>query len=64
VYNIERLGSRVVRTVEEYRHNAEECRKLAQQLSKPDDRKALEMMASAWDRLAAQREHDLQPDDE
>jgi hypothetical protein len=48
-----------VRTIEEYKNK--ECRKLAKHLSKPDDRKALEMMALTWERLAKQRERDLEP---
>jgi len=45
-----------MRTVEEYRQLAEDCRKLAIKLANPDDRRALEMIATSWDRVADQRE--------
>jgi hypothetical protein len=45
-----------MKTVEEYRQFAEECRKLADTISNPDDRRAVEMMATAWDNVADQRE--------
>jgi hypothetical protein len=48
-----------MRTVAEYRHNAEECRNLAKLLSKPEDKEILEQMARTWDGLAKQRERDL-----
>jgi hypothetical protein len=51
-----------LRTVGEYRHNAEQCRKLAKLLSKADDKKVLEM-AEVWDKLAKLPERDLIPDD-
>jgi hypothetical protein len=41
---------------EEYRQFAEECRKLAATLANPDDKRAVEMMAVAWDKVADQRE--------
>jgi hypothetical protein len=45
-----------MRTVEEYRQFAEDCRKLAKTLTKPDDKRAMELMATAWDKVADQRE--------
>jgi hypothetical protein len=45
-----------MRTVEEYRQFAEECRKLAANLTNPEDKRATEMMAVAWDKVADQRE--------
>lgn len=53
-----------VRTVEEYRENAAECRKLARLMTKPEDKKALERMAQTWERLAQQRKLDLEPEPE
>jgi hypothetical protein len=32
-------------------------------LSKSDDKNVLEAMARSWERIAAQRERDLQPDE-
>jgi hypothetical protein len=52
-----------MRAAHEYRKNAEECRKLANLMSRPDDRKALEQMALTWEKLAKDRERELQTDD-
>jgi hypothetical protein len=52
-----------MRTVNEYSNSAEECRKLAKLMARPDDRKALEQMALTWEKLAKDRELDLQTDD-
>jgi hypothetical protein len=41
-----------MRTVAEYRQYAHECREMAD----PKDRKALELQASAWNKVAAGRE--------
>ena len=51
-----------MKAVAEYRKNAEGCRKLAQELAKPEQRKMLEQMANTWDRLADQREKSVQDD--
>jgi hypothetical protein len=51
-----------MRTVAEYRHNAEECRNLAKLLTKAEHKEALDQMAQTWEKLAAQRERDLIPD--
>ena len=45
-----------MRTVEENRSYAAECRKVAAELPKPVDKKALELMAAAWEKVAAERE--------
>jgi hypothetical protein len=45
-----------MKTVAEYRLYAEECRKLAAKMTRPDDKQALEMIARAWDRIATERE--------
>ena len=48
-----------MRRVSEYRRYAEECRRLAAVLSKPTDKRALELMATGWDKRAAEREEKL-----
>ena len=47
-------------TVAEYQLNAEECRKLARLMPKPEDKQALERMAQVWEKLAKQRESDFE----
>lgn len=42
-----------MKTVAEYRQFAEDCRKLAASLTIPADKQALELMAIAWDKVAA-----------
>jgi hypothetical protein len=48
-----------MRRVSEYRRYAEECRRLAAVLSKPTDKRALELMATGWDKRADEREAKL-----
>jgi hypothetical protein len=36
----------------EYKDNAQECRELAKQMLRPEDREALERIAQIWERLA------------
>lgn len=43
----------------QYAEFAEECRKLAANLTKPDDKKTLEMMAHAWEAVAKERQQRL-----
>jgi hypothetical protein len=45
-----------MRTVHEYREFAERCRDLAAKLANPRDKRALELMASVWDKVAKERE--------
>jgi hypothetical protein len=45
-----------MKTVAEYRKFAEDCRELAAKLSTPDDKRAQELMATAWENVANQRE--------
>jgi hypothetical protein len=45
-----------LKTVTEYRELAVECRKLVAKLSKPEDKRALEQIASAWEKVADERE--------
>jgi hypothetical protein len=44
-----------MRKVSEYERQAAECRKLAAQMKKPEQRKQLEDAADVWDRLARER---------
>ena len=46
-------------TVAECRRFAEECRKLAAKVNRPEDKQVLETMARAWDRVANERETEL-----
>jgi hypothetical protein len=48
-----------VKIVAEYRKFAEDCRELAAKLNTPDDKRAQELMAAAWDKVANQREMQL-----
>lgn len=48
-----------MRWVAKYRRFAEECRQLAAALTKPNDQRALELMAQGWDRSADEREGKL-----
>jgi hypothetical protein len=41
-----------MKTVAEYRLYAEECRKLAAQMSQPEEKQALATMARAWENAA------------
>jgi hypothetical protein len=45
-----------MKTVEEYRGFAGDCRKLAAALADPTDKHALTLMAAAWDKVANERE--------
>jgi len=42
-----------MRTVEEYLEYEGECRRLAEKTTRPEDKRALEVMAAAWARLVA-----------
>jgi hypothetical protein len=48
-----------MKTVAEYRKFAGDCRELAAKLSTPDDKRAQELMATAWENVANQREAQL-----
>jgi hypothetical protein len=48
-----------MKTVAEYRKFAEDCRGLAAKLTTPDDKRAQELMATAWENVANQREAEL-----
>jgi hypothetical protein len=45
-----------MKTIAKFRQLAEECRKLAAKLSDPKDKRALELISSAWDTVANERE--------
>ena len=45
--------------VAEYRQLATECHKLSAKLSKPNDKFAVELLASAWEKAAAKCEAQL-----
>ena len=49
-------GDWAVKTVAEYREFAEKCRELAAKLTDAKDKRATELMASAWEKVAKQRE--------
>jgi hypothetical protein len=44
------------RLVAQYRQFATDYRRLAAMLTKPDDKQALELFATGWDRVAENRE--------
>jgi len=48
-----------MKLVAEYRWLAEEYRKLSDKLASPKDKKALQLMARAWDSVATEREDRL-----
>jgi hypothetical protein len=49
-----------MRRVVEYKQHAEECRALAAWTAQGDDKTTLEKIATAWDKIAALRERDLE----
>jgi hypothetical protein len=51
-----RIRGVTMKTAQEYRRYAEECRALAKQMTDIMQRDQLLMMADTWDRLAEQRE--------
>jgi hypothetical protein len=48
-----------MKSVAKYRRFAEEYRKLSDKLDSPKDKKALQLMARAWDTVAAERKDRL-----
>ncbi len=48
-----------MKIVEEYRLLAQACREMAARMSDPQDRRALELQASAWEKVANERETKL-----
>ncbi len=49
-----------MKTVAEYREFARMCRELAAQLVNPKDKRAVELMAAAWEKTANDRQAVLQ----
>jgi hypothetical protein len=52
-------GGLIVKTLAEYRLYAKECRRLAANTGRPEDKQALETIGRAWDRVADEREAQL-----
>jgi hypothetical protein len=48
-----------MRAIVEYLRHAMECRTLAERMAQPRDKKILEELASAWEKIAALREQDI-----
>jgi hypothetical protein len=44
-----------MRKISEYEQHAAECRKMAAEMTNPQQKKRLEGMADVWDRLARER---------
>ena len=53
-----------MRRLVEYKQHAKECRTLAAQMTRPEDKMALEELAKAWEKVAALRECDVEEPDE
>lgn len=51
-----------MRTLQEYLEYERECRRLAGKLARPDDGRALELVASAWAAMAAEGKAKLVPE--
>ena len=48
-----------MRAIAEYLQHAIDCRTLAERMTLPQDKKILEELAKAWEKVAALREQDL-----
>jgi hypothetical protein len=48
-----------MRAIAEYPQHAIDCRTLAERMTQPQDKKILEELAKAWEKVAALREQDL-----
>jgi hypothetical protein len=48
-----------MRATAEYIQHAIDCRRLAECMTQPQDKKILEEIAEAWEKIAALRERDL-----
>ena len=55
------LAEATMRTVDDYKKHAEECRKLATTVTSPRDKTILENMARSWKMLTQLGKHDLEP---
>jgi hypothetical protein len=52
-----------MRTIDEYRVNAERCRALAKLAVNLEEKTVLEELARAWERLVELRQDDIEPDE-
>jgi hypothetical protein len=48
-----------MRAIADYLHHALHCRRLAESMAEPKDKKILEEIARAWEKIAAIHENDL-----
>jgi hypothetical protein len=48
-----------MRAVADYIKHAMDCRTLAERMTQPDDKRLLEGLAQAWEKVAALRQQDL-----
>jgi hypothetical protein len=48
-----------MRAIAEYIQHAIDCRTLAERVAQPQDKKLLEELAEAWEKIAVLRERDL-----
>jgi hypothetical protein len=53
----------MMKVVAQYRQNANAYRQMAAHESRQDDKKTLEIIAEAWEKLANLRERDLETDE-
>jgi hypothetical protein len=51
-----------MRAAAEYRKQAEECRRLAQQMAAPEDKRTLQELAETWEMLAKLHDRELIPE--
>jgi hypothetical protein len=56
-------AGKATRVLAEYLKHAEECRRLAESMAAPADKRLLQELARTWERLAAARQNDITPDD-
>jgi hypothetical protein len=55
---------RAYRRVAEYQAHANDCRKMAARMARPEDKELLEQLAQAWEKVAKLRKCDLTDGDE
>jgi hypothetical protein len=56
------LMMKAMRTLAEYLKHAEECRRLAESMAAPEDKRLLQELAQTWERLARMRQKDITAD--
>ena len=57
------LTMKAMRTLADYLKHAEECRRLAESMVAPADKRVFRELAQTWERLARIRQKDITPDD-